>query len=372
MTHDRIARWTRALCFLPLLALVACYPDDEGDDDDSAEPAWTDEDSDGFGVRDDCDDNDDTIYPGADDPCDDIDQDCDGIDGTNADGDDFSTCQQDCDDTNADIHPLAQEQSNGVDDDCDGLIDEVTYPCNDPEQEVNDTPDTANEIESTDTICGVIDPTGDVDVFVFDVDDYMLVEFDVDATDDGSELCPKIDIWSPDGVTRRTGTVGTSDPALSSFYGQSGTYYVSMADMIETAGSMDHFYTLNLTASSPCDFTESEHNGECAYANVIATGEVSCGYIDADTDKDWLGFQVGAGETWTIDMDSFAVGSTLMGQLTLVDSDCATELAYDDPTYPDDPIITYTFNNGGWYYLMVESDFYGTYDNGGYLIHMTQ
>ena len=372
MTKRHFDVWLRALLWLPLLTLVACYPDDDDDDSADDDTEWTDEDSDGFGVRDDCDDNDDTIYPGADDPCDEIDQDCDGIDGQNADGDEFSTCQQDCDDTNADIHPLAAEQSNGVDDDCDGLIDEITYPCDDPEQEVNDSPQQANALEPTDRVCGVIDPAGDTDWFVFDVDPYTLVEFDVDATVDGSELCPQIDIWSPDGVSRRTGTVGTSDPSLSSFFGLAGTHYVSMGDMVASAGSMDHFYTLNLTASSPCDATESEHNGECMYANNIGTDQVSCGHIEDDTDMDWFAFQVGSGETWTIDMDSFAVGSTLKGQLTLVGSDCATELAYDDPIYPNDPIITYTFNSGGWYYIMIESDFYGTYADGGYLLSMNQ
>jgi len=371
MFHEQARTWARLLIWLPLLALVACHPDD---DDDSADDdtGWTDEDSDGFGIDDDCDDNDDTVYPGADDPCDDIDQDCDGIDGQDADADGFSTCQQDCDDANAEVHPLAEEQSNGIDDDCDGLIDEVTYPCDDPEQEVNDTAAEANSVESTDTVCGVVDPAGDMDFFVFEVGAYTRVDFDIDATDQGSELSPKVDVWSPDGISRRTGSVGTVDMVATSFFGEAGTYYVSVADMVETAGSMDHFYTLELTATSPCDWIESEHNGECQYANAVDKGLTSCGHIDADTDKDWLAFQVGPGETWTIDMASFAVGSTLKGQLTLVASDCTTELAHDDPTYPNDPTITYTFNSGGWYYLMLESDFYGTYDNGGYLLTFSQ
>jgi len=353
-----------------MLLAPGCHPDQQGDDDDSADPAWTDEDNDGFGVRDDCDDTDDTIWPGAPDECDGIDQDCDGIDGQDADADGFSTCQEDCDDTNADIYPLAEEVTNGEDDDCDGLIDEVTYPCDNPEAEPNDGPDEANTVALDDPVCGIIDTDGDADWFVFDVTAYTLIEFDIDASDDGSSLCPKIDVYSPDGVAQRTGTVGTTDPELSSFFGLAGTYYVAMADMVGTGSGMDHYYTLELVSSSPCTALEEENNDAYNYANLLSADDTTCGFIDNDTDKDWYRFQAADGETWTFDMDSFAVGSTLKGQLALYASDGSTQLALDDPTYPDDPIITFTFTADGWYYLRAESDFYGTYDNGGYLLTM--
>jgi len=84
----------------------------------------------------DCDDTVVTIFPGATEVCDAIDQDCDGlldedfdVDGDTwttcgADGDASATADNDCDDAVAAVNPGATELCNGIDDDCDGLIDE--------------------------------------------------------------------------------------------------------------------------------------------------------------------------------------------------------------------------------------------------------
>ncbi|GDX81320.1 hypothetical protein LBMAG42_31310 [Deltaproteobacteria bacterium] len=135
-------------------------------DDDVAEPTvwYADADGDGYGdpgnttgacdvpagfVADfsDCSDADAEIHPGADEYCDDVDQDCDGapddaesVDAPlwheDADGDGFgdrfagaAACANpgglledasDCDDTDADIHPGATELCDTTDRDCDG------------------------------------------------------------------------------------------------------------------------------------------------------------------------------------------------------------------------------------------------------------
>ncbi len=102
---------------------------------------WVDESTD-------CDDDIDSIYPGATEVCDGADNDCDGYaDGADVtewyrDGDDHgyggpdgrSACAQpegfvsdstDCDDDSADVYPTAPERCDGEDDDCDFAVDEA-------------------------------------------------------------------------------------------------------------------------------------------------------------------------------------------------------------------------------------------------------
>ena len=142
--------------------------DCDGEIDEDAGTAWyADADGDGYGdaasttiaceapqgyVGDatDCDDTSATRHPGADELCNDVDDDCDGdideepVDGTtwynDGDGDGYGgaartlvACEQpsgysadssDCDDRDAAIHPGADEYCNGADDDCDGTVDE--------------------------------------------------------------------------------------------------------------------------------------------------------------------------------------------------------------------------------------------------------
>jgi hypothetical protein len=135
-------------------------------DDDAidAVPVYADADADGYGdevdaygcegsgvtTGGDCDDADATVFPGAEEQCDGVDQDCDGtVDedaadaGTwyaDADGDGYGdatattdACDApdgyvadgtDCDDTRVEINPSMSEICNDVDDDCSGVVDD--------------------------------------------------------------------------------------------------------------------------------------------------------------------------------------------------------------------------------------------------------
>jgi hypothetical protein len=130
--------------------------------------AWPDQDGDGYGAEGepwtscslgagwatqggDCDDQDNSIHPGRQETCNDIDEDCDGVVDEDAsgiltfwyldsDGDGWGerdvrvySCAMppghvlrdgDCDDLDPLRHPWAEERCNQLDDDCDGITDE--------------------------------------------------------------------------------------------------------------------------------------------------------------------------------------------------------------------------------------------------------
>ena len=119
------------------------------DEDDSVDLTtggsyYLDNDGDGYGsgtvmaceqganmvlVDGDCDDSFVTSNPMATDIAGDaIDQNCDGVDGTDFDGDGYASTISgglDCNDQDSAINPDAQEVCSGMDEDCDGLVDDM-------------------------------------------------------------------------------------------------------------------------------------------------------------------------------------------------------------------------------------------------------
>jgi hypothetical protein len=108
----------RVVAMLVTILLIGCVTDGDGP---PLPCDQIDEDGDGISACEDCDDLDPDRAPGLPELCDGIDNDCDGSLGeVDEDGDGFQICAGDCDDTRPDVHPGASESCDGVDTDCNG------------------------------------------------------------------------------------------------------------------------------------------------------------------------------------------------------------------------------------------------------------
>ncbi len=144
-----------SLLMVPLLSACGAGGDSDVLDTGSAENGEApgdDLDGDGFpgGYGQDCDDWNASVYPGAPEYCDGVDNDCDMVVDEDAldvlawyaddDGDGYGDPNEvllacnpgsgwvsengDCDDSDASVHPEAEEGTDGVDNDCDAQVDE--------------------------------------------------------------------------------------------------------------------------------------------------------------------------------------------------------------------------------------------------------
>jgi hypothetical protein len=171
-----------------------------------------DEDGDGHSIADgDCNDGDAEIHPGADERCNGVDDDCNGIvpgDEDDSDGDGWRVCGGDCDDAEGAVNPGLAEACDGLDNDCDPATDELADgdldgfsicdgDCDDGEPRAN--PGRPEVCDGVDNDCN-----GGADDLDLDGDGHSLCSAGGDCDDDDAAAHPVI--VSTGGSSTGTGT----------------------------------------------------------------------------------------------------------------------------------------------------------------------
>ncbi len=233
----------------------------------------------------DCDDVASSTFPGADELCNGVDDDCDSeidedaVDAgtwyTDADGDNYGddalttvSCEQpegtasegaDCDESDAEVNPGTAEQCDGIDNDCDGAVDEEVVYTWYSDADGDGYGDPAAALDTCDPPAGS-SPTGD------DCDDATA------TTNPGAdELCNDVDDDCDGEVD--------DDPV-----------------------------------DGVVEYTDSDGDGlgdpESATASCASLGE---GWVEDGTDCDDSSVDVGAADTWYTDGDGDGYGDSASG-----------------------------------------------------------
>ena len=332
---------------LLLLSLLACK-----DAIQDTAPLFADADQDGFNAADDCDDDNASVYPGASEVCDGLDNDCDGTADNgasdavvwyqDADGDGFgdtdatleactvpagySAVAGDCDDSSIYINPGAVEDdcTDPVDYNCDGSVgyadaDGDGVPaCEDcDDSDAARLPGGVEICDELDNDCdGQVDnDASDASTWYIDHDadgfgssDYTLaacaqpsgyVDNDQDCDDNAEQAFPG-GVEVCDGLDNDCD--GNIDPASAS---DAATWYADN----DSDGFGDPS-TTQIACEEPTGYSADASDCDDSDADVNPDGTELCDGQDNDCDGDTDEDSAADASTWYIDYDSDGYGSS--------------------------------------------------------------
>jgi hypothetical protein len=305
---------SRSILLLACLCLV-CESCDLGPSVGDADVQRVDADGDSFPAAADCDDANPEVHPGAEERCNESDDDCDGqIDEDledleaawypDADGDGHGNAHReqvacvapegyianagDCDDRNAAVHPGATELCNGLDDDCDG----------------------------------VVDPDSSADARVW----YR----DLDADDWGDERFSRITCYRPGGFSSSSGDCDDARPEVHPFApescngvdddcdGEADEELPSDARLWHPDGDGDGFGDPEVgefSCLAPSSWVEDGMDCDDTVAQVHPGAEERCNGVDDDCDGLTDEPDAADASTWYRDLDGDGFGSSTVALL---------------------------------------------------------
>ncbi len=227
----------------------------DGVDNDCSGAADADEadaDYDGWRLcEDDCDDGDAYVYPGATELCDDKDTDCDGseTDREDQDGDGYTVCDGDCDETEDDAWPGNEEVCDDVDNDCSGYADDL------------------DEDGDGHSPCGEAGDCDDNDPDAFPV----VLDGSAEDGGDGTERLPYNDLED---------ALGGLDSVCRTIILEPGTYTLGLAwsgDALTLAGGGDDASEVVLTSEAGDRVAEVTGGGALTLQNLTVQGSAADG-----------------------------------------------------------------------------------------------